>query len=51
MGTKRIVFQAALSAEDMRKFKENCAHKEVNMTEAFRAWIRHTNRQIQAAKK
>ena len=47
MTGKRIVFQAALSAEDMRKFKAVASHKEVTMTEAFRTWIRKTYNHIE----
>ena len=48
MKKKRIVFQAALSEQDMEKFKAIAAHRQVKMSEAFRAWIRNTHKGIEA---
>jgi len=47
MTGKRIVFQAALSKQDMDKFRAIAEHRQVKMTEAFRAWIRTAHKQIE----
>ena len=48
MKQKRIVFQAALSEQDMNKLKAIAEHRQVKMSEAFRAWIRNTHKAIEA---